>query len=269
MDPVDALPPSLAIAWGLRGRPRKGPKPLLTLERIVEAAVALAAAEGMDAVSMSRVAGELGVSTMSLYRYVAAKDELTLLMMDAAFVPGPPEPAADPGWRPRLYQWSWSHLDVLRANAWVLGIVLHSPPSGPNQIAWMERGLAYLRDTGLSEREKLSVVVLLTGYVRNWALLSAGAASAEPGGGLRTEAGCPTHDDSIASYGNTLAALIDPVRFPALSAVIAAGVMTTPGDPDEEFVFGLERFLDGIEMQIERRRTGGGPAGAAGNGAGV
>lgn len=90
------LPASLEAAWGLRDRPAKGPKPGLSLERIVAAAVGVAASDGLAAVSMGRVAQELGASTMSLYRYVSAKDELYVLMQEAAV--GPRNPC--PPWRP-------------------------------------------------------------------------------------------------------------------------------------------------------------------------
>src|SRR4051795_10072335 len=69
------LPASLEAAWGRRARPTKGPKPALSLERIVEAAVALAQAEGIGAVSMARVAGELGSSPLSLFPYVAPHEQ--------------------------------------------------------------------------------------------------------------------------------------------------------------------------------------------------
>src|SRR5215469_11704523 len=87
-EPVN-LPAGLEAAWGLRGRPHKGPRPGLSLERIVAAAVRVADAEGLAAVSMSRVAAELGAAPMSLYRYVAAKGELLTLMVDAAYGPAP------------------------------------------------------------------------------------------------------------------------------------------------------------------------------------
>src|SRR5690348_482873 len=88
-EPGDAdLPPAVAAAWGVRGRPHKGPKPGLTLARIVTAAIGVADAEGLAAVSMSRVATELGAAPMSLYRYVTGKDELLELMVDTAM--GPP-----------------------------------------------------------------------------------------------------------------------------------------------------------------------------------
>src|SRR3954451_19235158 len=95
------LAASLEAAWGRRARPTKGPKPGLSLERIVEAAVALAQAEGIGAVSMARVAGGLGSCPMSLYRHVAAKDELLALMVDAALGPVP-SPAPQEDWRAGL-----------------------------------------------------------------------------------------------------------------------------------------------------------------------
>ena len=79
------LPASFEAAWGRGVRPSKGPKPGLSLARIVHAAVDVASAEGLAAVSMSRIASELGAAPMSLYRYLAAKDELLALMIDAAF----------------------------------------------------------------------------------------------------------------------------------------------------------------------------------------
>src|ERR1039458_8461205 len=79
-DTGTGLPASIEAAWGLRERPHKGPKPTLSLERIVQAAMHIAVTEGLGAVSMSRVATELGGATMSLYRYVAAKDALLALM---------------------------------------------------------------------------------------------------------------------------------------------------------------------------------------------
>src|SRR4029453_11068455 len=90
------LPASIEATWGVRTRPSKGPRPALSLERIVAAAARVAAADGLQGVSMSRVAADLGVSTMSLYRYVGAKDELLVLMADLAFEP-PPGPVPGEG----------------------------------------------------------------------------------------------------------------------------------------------------------------------------
>jgi len=246
------LPASIEAAWGVRGRPARGPRPALSLDRIVAAAVKVAAADGMGAVSMSRIAAELGVSTMSLYRYVAAKDELLALMVDAAFDPPPPRPAPGEGWREGLERWARAELAAYRRNPWVLRIPVKGPPTAPNQVAWLERGLACLAGTGLREDEKLSVILLLTGFDRNQAALEADIAAAMAAG----------EGQPMTSYGRTLARLIDPERFPALHAAIAAGVLDAPegeveeDDMDSEFSFGLERVLDGIEALIEKRRTG-------------
>jgi len=88
------IPAEVAAAWGVRERPHKGPKPGLSLAKIVDAAVAVADTEGLDAVSMGRVASALGAAPMSLYRHVSSKEELRRLMVDAAWgdSPGPLAP---------------------------------------------------------------------------------------------------------------------------------------------------------------------------------
>src|ERR1700750_3099854 len=93
MSEGQGLSPGIAAAWGVKTVTTKGPKPGLSLERIVAAAVRMADAEGLDAVSMNRVAKELGTGAMSLYRYVESKQELLALMIDAAIGEVPPTPA--------------------------------------------------------------------------------------------------------------------------------------------------------------------------------
>jgi AcrR family transcriptional regulator len=244
------LPASIEAAWGVRARPNKGPRPALSLERIVAAAVRVAGADGLQAVSMSRVAADLGVSTMSLYRYVAAKDELLALMADLTFEAPPAPRAPDESWRDSLSRWAWTELATYRRNPWVLRIPISGPPVTPNAMAWLERGLDAMRDTGLEEGEKLSVMLLLTGFVRSQATLQADVAAAQAAGAA------PPDPEMMGSYGRLLARLTGPERFPALHAVIAAGVFDEPDEGDDDFTFGLERVLDGIETLIEKRRTG-------------
>jgi AcrR family transcriptional regulator len=244
------LPASIEAAWGVRRRPPKGPRPALSLERIVAAAARVAAADGLQSVSMGRVAGELGVSTMSLYRYVGAKDELLALMADLTFEAPPAPRGREESWRDGLARWAWTELGVYRRNPWVLRIPISGPPVTPNAIAWLERGLDCLRDTGLREDEKLSVMLLLTGFVRSQASVQADIAAAQAAGTT------PPDPEMLLSYSRLLGRLTDPERFPALHAVIAAGVFDEPDDGDYDFVFGLERVLDGIETLIDKRRSG-------------
>src|SRR5918994_67163 len=145
------LPASIEAAWGVRERPHKGPRPALSLERIVAAAVRVAASDGLKAVSMSRVAADLGVSTMSLYRYVAAKDELLALMADLTFEAPPAPRGPEESWRDGLARWARTELAGYRRNPWVLRIPISGPPVTPNTMVWLERGLDALGDTGLRE----------------------------------------------------------------------------------------------------------------------
>jgi AcrR family transcriptional regulator len=215
----------------------------LTLARIAESAVAVAHAEGLGAVSMARVAERLGVSTMSLYRYVAAKDELLALMVDAA-LGEPPDLLGETGWREGLATWAWAYHDRIQEHPWTLRVPISGPPIAPNSVAWLDRALAALTGTGLAEDEKASVVLVLSGYVRNEGTLTADLTAAGP-----------VTDAVMSGYANTLRALAPPERFPALHALLAAGVFDRADPPEHEFRFGLERILDGVEVLIDRRRA--------------
>ncbi|MFB8380305.1 TetR/AcrR family transcriptional regulator [Streptomyces rubiginosohelvolus] len=245
------LPASLEAAWGLRDRPAKGPKPGLSLERIVAAAVDVASADGLAAVSMGRVAQEVGASTMSLYRYVSAKDELYVLMQEAAF--GPPEPLSaresGAGWREALAEWASAQRDRLHAHLWLLRIPVGGPPATPNSLAWWEQGIQALESSGLAEGDKTSVVLLVSNFVRSEAALMADLAAAVTARGV-------SPDEVTASYERTLRRLVDPDRHPGISRLLESGAMSEPDDPDYEFAFGLERLLDGVEALI-RRKDGG------------
>ena len=241
------LPASVAAAWGVRDRPHKGPRPGLSLERIVAAAVRLADAEGLAAVSMSRVAAELGAAPMSLYRHVTAKDELLTLMLDAAYGPYPaqPRPEAGPetGWRAGLSRWAWAMRAAIHQHPWVLLIPIRGLPTLPNEVTWFEEGLRCLQDTGLEENEKASAILLVSGYVRNSAMIDADIEAAVRASGK-------TPDEWMASYAQTITLLADPQRFPALTKFIAAGVFDSADPPEAEFTFGLDRILDGLAALI-------------------
>jgi AcrR family transcriptional regulator len=241
----DELPAAVAAAWGVRANPGKGPKPGLSLDRIVAAAVKIASRDGLDAVSMSRVAAELGASTMSLYRYVNAKDELVKLMIDKAWGP-PPEVTPGEGWRAGLSRWAWGMRAALRRHPWSARVPISGLPVMPNEVAWFEQALADLEDSGLAEAEKASVIMLISGYVRTLAMLEADLEAAVRAAGVAP-------DEWMAAYPRMLAGLADPGRYPALAKFIAAGVFDRADEPDDEFIFGLERILDGIEVLVSSR----------------
>ncbi|WP_433084677.1 TetR/AcrR family transcriptional regulator [Dactylosporangium sp. CA-052675] len=243
----NGIPNALALAWGLKERPGKGPRPGLSLERIVAAGVRIAAAEGLGAVSMSRVAAELGAATMSLYRYVSAKHELLDLMVDAAIGP-PPAAGAALGWRAGLRGFADDYLALLRRQPWVVRVPIHTPPITPNQIAWMNHGLSVMRDTNLRQDERLSAIMMVSGMARNWALLTADIDAA-----ARAQGG--TTEQAMFEYGRLLHLLADPERFPAVGELLRSRVLeTSESRPDDDFEFGIERFLDGMEALMSRRK---------------
>jgi AcrR family transcriptional regulator len=233
------VPPVLAAAWGLRDRPEKGPRPGLSLDRIVQGAVRVADAEGLPAVSMGRVAAELGAAPMSLYRHVGSKDDLLVLMVDLA-IGEPPAPVAGQTWRQGLTAWAWAARASYHRHLWALQIPITAPPATPGQIAWLETGLAMLAGTRLTEQQKLSTVLLLSGFVRNEATLMSNIAATPEAGEL------------MSGYHLLLARLVPADRFPHVHATMTSGALDDGDAPDQEFVFGLERTLDGIAALIER-----------------
>lgn len=240
------LPASVESAWGLKAAASRPRKHGLSLPRIIEAGIRVAASDGLAAVSMGRVAAELGAATMSLYRHVSAKDELLAHMVDAAFAEAPP--AFEPGrtWRDGLSQWAALHLAVLRRHPWLVRVPISGPPLMPNQVLWFERGLACLRDTRLAEAEKPSVLLLVNGFVRNQATLEADLLLA-----ARTSGIAPEHVGT--TYRDALARLVDADRFPSIHALLAAGVFAAEGGLQDDFQFGLDRILDGLDALIRAR----------------
>jgi AcrR family transcriptional regulator len=246
-DPADDLPRVLQLLWGLADQNRPGPKPGLSITAIGAAAIRIADAGGLGAVSMSKVAAELGFTTMSLYRYVSSKDDLYVVMIDEAY--GRPElgdhGAAD--WRERITAWAVAARDALRRHPWALQIPIYEPPLSPKQVEWMEAGLAAFQDTPLTQQERLSSLLLVNIYVRGVAQLTTDLFAHE-----RVSDVSAREADLI--YARRLTRLADPDRFPAVAAAVSSGSLEDDSDFDtDEFLFGLRTVLDGIDSLIRRR----------------
>jgi AcrR family transcriptional regulator len=246
LEPPEApqLPPSLELLWGLREAGSRGPRRGLTLEGIVDAGIHVAEAEGVGALSMARIAKQLGVGTMSLYRYVASKDELLSTMVDTA-LGTPPSPQAGENWRAGLTRWAEGVRSAYQRHPWSLRVPISGPPLGPNNVAWLDNALRALERTVLSEQEKLSCVLLLSGFVRNDVTLALDFAEASGG------------EPQMPGYGQLLAQLISADEMPSLHRAIASGSLDDPDDPDAEFTFGMARILDGIEALMAGKRSRG------------
>lgn len=244
------LPPSLRRLWGLDVQ--KAPRTALTVERVVQAAIEVADAEGLDAVSMSRVAKQLGFTTMALYRHVESKDELLELMVDVASGE-PPELPAD-NWRAALEQWTWAQFRRAQQRLWMTQVAAGGIPTGPHRIAWMEAGLRALRDTALDGAERLGVIQLFSSYALSQAVFFREMA-------IELHRAGQNEAEMIHAFGRNMAAVLDPERHAELSKLVAGGLfesqaLTDPGGPDGDFAFGLDRILDGVEMLLRERAAG-------------
>lgn len=244
---------SVELLWGGRGRPSRGPKPALSLERITRTAVALADAGGLGAVSMQRVAGELDFTKMSLYRYVPGKSELVALMIDAAMGEPPAAHGAGTrtsgggggagGWRAALREWAEGLATVYHRHPWLLDAAVGPRVMGPNELAWTERAVAALAETGLSGAEQLDGVVVVSGHIRAIAQVSVSM-------GLGSARAKEPEQAISAALNELLVGRGD--RFPAVTAALAAAGADEAGR-NQAWEFGLERILDGLEAYLSKR----------------
>lgn len=238
----DELTPAMRRLWEDGEAGAAPAKPGLSLARIVAAAVELADADGLAAVSMARVARAVGFTTMSLYRHVAGKDELLELMGDAA-TGTPPQLDPDAGWRAGLEAWSRGLVAALLRHPWYLDITITGPPRTPGRVAWLDRGLEALAQTGLTETEKAGVILLVNGSAFWEARVMV-----EVGGAARAHGSTP-YDETVA-YGAALEPLVTAQRFPSLRRALDAGIFD---DDADDFAFGLQLVLDGVERLVRRR----------------
>ena len=182
-----------------RGRP-----PAHTREQVVEAAIGLADAEGLAAVTMRRIAASLGAGAMSLYTYVPNRDRLIDLMVDRVgdFAPAV---ALTGDWRADVVALAASQRSLMLAHPWLPEALPNRRLSGRNTLAYLEQGLAALEPTGLAGPVKMEVIALVTGFV-------AAFVTNELAGGRPTEEQVSTISEAVAGG-----------EFPRLAAALAEG----------------------------------------------
>jgi AcrR family transcriptional regulator len=268
------LPPGLDLLWGRRERGKRGPRPGLSADAIVGAAIGLADAEGLEAVSMARVAAELGFTTMSLYRHVANKEELLQLMWNGSALGAEHLVIEGDGWRAQLRAWSVIQRDMLDRHPWITQMPMAAPPVAPNSLHFVERGLQTMDDTGLPDSEKLQVIGLISSYTLSEArmaadakraALAAMAAAGQPGPGQAGDgpADGDTGRDSSANeaggvpgppddYGALLRELVDERTYPRLHRIAWTASPVYPATEREQFLYGVDTILDGVQARIDR-----------------
>ncbi|MGC4763418.1 TetR/AcrR family transcriptional regulator [Micromonospora sp. DT46] len=239
---------SLALLWRTRERTSRKGRPDLSVDRIVRAAIEVADAEGLAALSMRRVAERLGVGTMSLYTYVPGKGELLDVMLDTVYGETARPDDVPGGWRERLTHVARETWALYLRHPWLLQVATTRPPLGPNVIARYEYELRAVDGIGLTDLEMDAVVTLVSGYVHGAVRSAVEAAQAAVRTGMTEQQWWQAH----APY---LEKALDPRRYPLAARVgTAAGQeYQAAANPHGAFEFGLARILDGIEVLVATR----------------
>lgn len=238
-------PTTLELLWGTPDRPRRGPKPSLTLERIVTEAIDLADTEGLANLSMARLAERVGCAKMALYRYIPGRTELTALMLDSALGVPPEIDAAQPDspepWRGYLRHWTETFYERVRVHPWANEVATGIRPMGPNELAWVDRPLSVLADTGLTNSEQFDSVALLLWHARGVAQQTMAITGDDP-----------AEEQMARELGAVMAAQAE--RFPHAIAAFASALGGKPDDEGNALTFGIDRILDGLAALISTRR---------------
>ncbi|TJY41987.1 TetR/AcrR family transcriptional regulator [Cohnella pontilimi] len=242
------LPRGVAMSWGLVKQPQRGPKREMSIEQIVDTAVSIADKEGLSAVSMNRVAASLGFTTMSLYRYIPSKDDLLLLMQEAVSYIDLPDKAEN--WRDNLRTYVRITMPVFREHPWFGDIPISGVPLTPNNLRMVDWVLGAMAGLRLHDSEKMSIILLLSSYARATGMLARDMERA-------IRAGSSPEAFSGTDYSTALKQLVTKDRFPNLHPVMMSGAYTGENEADHtvdnDFDFGLERILDGIEHYLSSK----------------
>ncbi|MEV0644219.1 TetR/AcrR family transcriptional regulator [Phytomonospora sp. NPDC050363] len=235
---------TLELLWGVHERSSRGPKQGLTIEAIVRAAIELADAEGLSALSMRKVAERLGVGAMTLYTYVPGKDELIGLMIDAVQAERPARRDSAEGWREKLEQVARDNWDLCHRHMWLVQAGSERNPVGPHSMDVYEDELACVSGIGLTPGEMVQVLSLMSGYVDGAARAAVQVIQEERRTGLTREQWWEQISPAFDKF-------IDYERYPT---VLSTGDAESHAHgPRENFEFGLARVLDGIEVLIKAR----------------
>jgi AcrR family transcriptional regulator len=230
------MPAETDVIWARPERPLRGPQPAHSRSEIVAAAIRVADTEGVGAVSMRRVAAEVGAGTMSLYRYVARKDDLLELMVDAVLgeLDLPDRPSGD--WRADLRLQARRGRAVSLRHPWLSELSAGRPPLGPNSLRAVEFALGAVAELGLDIDAMLRLTGILTAFVRGFVL----AELAEQEASRRTGMDVNRWRATRAPY---VRSLIATGRYPMFSRAVLDG---TDLDPDTGFELALGKVLDGL-----------------------
>ncbi|MEV7970891.1 TetR/AcrR family transcriptional regulator [Sphaerisporangium sp. NPDC088356] len=251
---------SMALLWRTaesgQVRTGPGPKPGLSVDLIVDTAIAVADAEGMAALSMRAVGERLGRTAMALYTYVPSKSELVDLMYDRALAELPTGYERGAGWRAATTAWAEDTWAFYLRHPWVLQVSQARPVLGPNEYVTLETLLGVLRDTGLEAGVLRRLVGTLFHFVRGAAQTIAESRQAATATGVSDEEWWFARSALLAQVAPDFAE-----RFPMVTWLQrcqseeweAASDDTVPyldREARKTFEAGLAVVLDGIEVAV-------------------
>ncbi|MBN6036606.1 TetR/AcrR family transcriptional regulator C-terminal domain-containing protein [Amycolatopsis sp. 195334CR] len=217
----------------------------LSREAVVRRAIEIADAEGLPALSMRRVATDLGAATMSLYRYVPGKDELVLLMANACFGELLLPAEAPPGWRARLELAARTQWQTYRRHPWLAQVISMTRPQPlENLLRHAEWAIQALRELGLPRSTTLYFHLAVFGYVRG------AAANLEPEAEAERETGLSA-DEWLETQETEFNRIVASGAIPAFADLARHDDFDL--DLDVLFELGLRWTLDGIAASLERR----------------
>lgn len=235
-------PAEPATLWERIERPAKAPRTTLSHASIAAAAVEMADAEGLEAVSMRKLSGHLGVTTMALYRYVTGKDELFELMLDTAFAARPPAAPA-PGWRGAMRAHAERSRTTALRHPWILELTATQVVTlTPNVVAEIDAALGAFTAAGLDADTAMAAVQTVRAYIR-------GALADEIGQReLMKRQNWSDGDDLRDAYGPRMNWLLNTGRYPAYRDY------TKTAHRKDDFAwrydFGLDCVLDGLAARL-------------------
>lgn len=227
------------LTWVAKPASTRGPKPSLSPDQIARTAVRVADAEDLAAVTMQRLAREVGLTTMALYRYVSGKADVVAMMIDSAV--DPPLYIDKPAlpWDTRLADWARRCLAIYQSHSWFLeATTTRQSLMGPNELSWMEAALAMLAEAGLDRKDRHRGFFAIIGHVRGHATFHQ-IRRASTSGKARTQ----KLAQILRSEAN---------RYPILLNLLDSGAFSQ--DIGGAFDFGLDCILDGIRARANRGR---------------
>ncbi|MDN3022095.1 TetR/AcrR family transcriptional regulator C-terminal domain-containing protein [Streptomyces sp. S.PB5] len=227
------------VIWARPERTGRGPKPAYSRADIAAAAVRIADADGLDAVSMRRVAAEIGCGTMSLYNYVPRKEDLYELMVD--LISGEYEFSAEGcgDWRADMMDFARQARGIMRRHPWVVRVMSTVYAVSPNALRVLDRVLACLEDLDLPAGTKLELFGMVNGSVMTYVANEQAIAE-------RTRSVPWSAEQEQAVRGAYMMRQVGTGAYPHLAALFAGGV-APPDDPEAAFDRMLMRLLDSFE----------------------